>query len=175
MNRYIHLGLLICIFILLQSCANHRLNYSQGAKDWDKQAAAAEIKSPVEHSIYLIGDAGNGKNEKSTRALKLLKRKLSKAPENTSVIFLGDNIYPAGMPPKDKKEERKKAEGRLNVQLDALENFKGQPLFIPGNHDWRTYGVKGVKRQEKYVEKFLNKGIEDEEKWGNYFCLGGLT
>ncbi len=172
MNSHIRVTLLMGIFILLQSCANHRLNYSKSAQDWKKQIPTKEITSPVEHSIYLIGDAGDAgeeQNEKSITALKLLKRKLSKAPENTSVIFLGNNIYPAGMPPKSKKVDRKKAEERLNVQLDALENFKGQPLFIPGNHDWQTYGVKGIRRQEKYVEKYLNQAIEDKEKWGNYF------
>ena len=42
------------------------------------------------------------------------------------------------------------------AQLKTLENFKGKPVFIPGNHDWYSDGNKGLKRQEKFVEKYLD-------------------
>ena len=158
--------LLTLIYLLATSCANYRLNYSNDQKNWSQNNPE---NSDLEHTMFLIGDAGNSKNGGVAPALQLLRKKLDKAGKESSVIFLGDNIYPAGMPPKSEEEDRKSCESKLDAQLSTLENFKGRPIFIPGNHDWRTYGLKGVKRQEKYIEKKLNKGIEDEDDWENYF------
>ncbi len=60
------------------------------------------------------------------------------------------------MPPKGSKNY-KLSKYRLQTQIDAVKNFKGKPIFIPGNHDWYN-GVDGLKRQEKMVEKALGKG-----------------
>ena len=80
-----------------------------------------------------------------------------------------NNIYPYGMPPKSEDEDRLKAEARLDAQLNILKDFKGEPIFLPGNHDWIRHGLKGIKRQEKYIEKHLNAGIKEEDNWKNYF------
>jgi len=78
--------------------------------------------------------------------------------KKSSVIFLGDNIYPNGMAPKSEKEERAKDEFRLDAQLNVLTNFKGRPFFVAGNHDWAEWGLDGLQRQEKYIEKKLDRG-----------------
>ena len=73
----------------------------------------------------------------------------------TRTIFLGDNIYEKGMPSKN-NANRAFAEFQLNTQSGAAKDFKGQTIFIPGNHDWYS-GLKGLKRQEKYIEDILGK------------------
>ncbi|MEM9819488.1 MAG: hypothetical protein AAF985_00390, partial [Bacteroidota bacterium] len=161
--------LLILTFLFLQSCANYRMNYSKAVQNWEAEAVIPPTNAPVEHTVFLLGDAGHLPNGEVAPALKLLQRKLAQAAENSSVLFLGNNTSPGGLPPKSKKKKRKAAEKRLDAQLDLLRDFKGTPLFIPGNKDWEKYGLKGLKRQEKYIEKQLNAGIEDEEKWANYF------
>ena len=110
----------------------------------------------IEHSFYLIGDGGNAEVGHTTDAMKLLKSKLTKESENSTVLFLGDNIYPKGMPSK-KDESRTLAEHRLNIQFESVEGFKGNSIFIPGNHDWYADGAKGLKREQEFVEKFLGK------------------
>ncbi|MEM8909251.1 MAG: metallophosphoesterase, partial [Bacteroidota bacterium] len=160
-------ALVFCFF--LPACANYKINYGKANRDWEANAAAIPVKHPVEHTVFLMGDAGGSPDGGLAPALQLLQKKLAAASENSSVIFLGDNIYPVGMPSKSKKQKRAQAEHRLDAQLATLKDFKGRPLFIPGNHDWQKYGLKGLKRQEKYVEKKLNAGIEDEEDWQNYF------
>ena len=145
----------IFLVIVLSSCANYKLNI---AKDHQPIPQSA-IKGEIVHTMYLIGDAGNTKDiNKLPPALTLLEKKLNLASENSSVIFLGDNIYPTGLAPKSEKEERTKDELRLDGQLKVLENFKGQPYFVAGNHDWAEWGLDGLKRQEKYLEKKLDKG-----------------
>ncbi|MFK8102025.1 MAG: BamA/TamA family outer membrane protein, partial [Saprospiraceae bacterium] len=84
--------------------------------------------------------------------------------------FLFYNIYPTGFPVGEEDTERGKAQiAKLDAQLEALNNFKGKSYFTPGNHDWIDEGVLGVRAQEAYVEAHLNKGIEDEDDWENYY------
>ena len=154
------------LIALCTSCANYRLNVVSDVTPAEEIAAIDQEKA--EYSVYVVGDAGYSPKEGLAVGLKALEQHLKTAPKNSMVLFLGDNIYPGGLPSK-KDPERELAEHRLRAQLSILDNYKGDPMFIPGNHDWAQYGLKGLKRQEKLIEKHLNKGIEDEDDWGNYF------
>ena len=113
-------------------------------------------KRILDKTFYLIGDAGGAKEGKSTDALLALREVLdTSSSKGAYTIFLGDNIYDKGLPKKE-AVDRDEAEHKLQAQIDAVENFTGTTLFIPGNHDWFGDGLKGVKRQEKYIEKALN-------------------
>ena len=82
---------------------------------------------------------------------------MDKADANSTAIFLGDNIYPAGMP--DKKDSTVayiNAKNDLDAQIKTLENYKGKSFFIPGNHDWYSEGLVGLKREQKYIQKKLD-------------------
>lgn len=163
-----HLSILLLLFVFA-SCANYKIHPRDEASRLSSTEPAPKLA--LKHSVFLIGDAGDATATTSNTALQTLEQHLQKAGPNSSVIFLGDNIYPVGLPPKSKREKRAAAEAHLDAQLGVLDNFAGQPIFIPGNHDWYKYGVKGLDRQERYLEKRLNRGIEDEddEEWGNYF------
>lgn len=162
-NLKTYFFLLSLLTLLFTSCASKRLRIVDGLS---VQAVPTEN---IRHSVYLIGDAGNSAPDQMSAGLKALKRALSQSDENSSVVFLGDNNYPGGIPPKGEKELHKAAINHLDRQLEALDGYKGRPIFIPGNHDWRTYGKKGLRRQEKYIEKKLNAGIENKSDWENYF------
>jgi calcineurin-like phosphoesterase family protein len=102
------------------------------------------------HSVYLIGDAGE--DTVSGKALLMLKDQLLKNPQST-VIFLGDNVYPSGFKIKDHKSEL-----RIKSQLDILKEFNGNAYFIPGNHDWdsqKRKGQKKLKDEEQFVDDYL--------------------
>ena len=163
----------ICLtsaLFLITSCANYKLHEGNSVTDWKAKQEATNI--PISHSIYLIGDVGFGSTNSANPTLAFLKKHLNDADENTSVLFLGNNTSAMGMPPKEKIKNRSKAEIRLNGQLDILEKFKGQPIFLPGNRDWGFYGLKGLNRQEDYIESALNEGIEDDDDWNNLFPAG---
>lgn len=142
----------ILFLFLFNACATYEAQY--------RDEKLKEVKAPnkdVEKRFYLIGDAGKSPINGMSPALTGFKQHIKdKATKNDHVIFLGDNIYPSGMPPKDAKN-RKLAENAINAQLRSVENFKGEVIFIPGNHDWYSNGLKGLKRQEKYVEEALGK------------------
>ncbi|MHA7056926.1 metallophosphoesterase [Aquimarina sp. M1] len=112
-------------------------------------------ENKIEKTFYLIGDAGYANFGGSTPALLAFEKYLENNKETGNyAIFLGDNIYPDGMPKED-EEDREIAEHRLNAQINAVKNFAGQVFFIPGNHDWYNEGLKGLEREEKYFEKKL--------------------
>ncbi|MES2518957.1 MAG: metallophosphoesterase [Bacteroidota bacterium] len=109
------------------------------------------------YSIFLIGDAGEPELNGKDLVLNPLHKQLLKAGKNSSVIFLGDNIYPKGLVNEDELG-RKEAEDRLSEQLRVLQNYEGHPFVIPGNHDWQQGGKKGweyIKNQEKFVGELL--------------------
>jgi len=110
----------------------------------------------IESSIFLIGDAGEPMAAEP--ALLSLTRQLRIAPEKSIAIFLGDNIYPAGLP-KPASPTRAEMERRLMQQLCVIKSSGARGIFVPGNHDWDKYGPDGwnaVRRQEIFVKKFLD-------------------
>jgi hypothetical protein len=160
----------ITALVIISSCSSYRkLQYTRESKNWDQSAPASGLV--LKHTMYLIGDAGNDKPENKAPVLLYLKDKLAKESKNSSALFLGDNIYEYGMPPSGDSADRKVAEYRITSQLETLDDFKGRPFFIPGNHDWRGWGRKGLKRQENFVESYLNsrRGKTDKDDYENYF------
>jgi UDP-2,3-diacylglucosamine pyrophosphatase LpxH len=112
----------------------------------------------VSHTMYLIGDAGISDHSPTEPSLKLLEKMLKEAdPERSSVIFLGDNVYPSGLHDEG-HPMREQDINRLHAQLNILLDYEGRVAFIPGNHDWyegKTMGDAYIDRQAKYVEEYL--------------------
>ena len=120
----------------------------------------------IRHRVLLFGDGGapsidatlpDGELYKGDATLASLYRWASRAPRKTTVIFLGDNIYEAGLP-ENTDEGYEEAENRLQAQLDAVQASGARAIFIPGNHDWadgKRGGWAAVLRQEEYVNQAL--------------------
>lgn len=154
MSRRIILNLsLIISSLLFTKCATYDLQYEKGIENWNIDTHEQNFE--IEHTFYLVGDAGNANKNKLLPHLNILKKELSSAKKNTTLLFLGDNIYEKGMPKKN-DIERPLAEHRLDAQIDLVTNFKGQPIFIPGNHDYYSNGIKGLERQANYIKEKLN-------------------
>jgi len=143
--------ILIFTLLFISACATYEAQYEIN----DKQENFPQDKT-IAHSFYLIGDGGNSPIGEQSEAIKDFKTELEKASKNSTAIFLGDNIYPVGLPKKG-ENGRAFAEHQLNTQAGAVKNYKGEAIFIPGNHDWYSNGLKGLKRQEKYIENILGK------------------
>lgn len=165
LNNMIWAFLIIAAF----SCASYKTQFSKEGSTWESQTPSPDLV--LKHTMYLIGDAGNDSPESRAPVLEYLKMKLETESKNSSALFLGDNIYEYGMPPSEDSADRKVAEYRITSQLETLDKFKGRPVFLPGNHDWRGWGVKGLKRQEKFVDKYINekRGVKDKEDYEDYF------
>ncbi|HSN48666.1 MAG TPA: metallophosphoesterase, partial [Flavobacterium sp.] len=150
-NRAGYIALLAAT--IFQSCATHHAQFGKNIKNPETKNAADSSK--IAHTFYLIGDAGNANEKKAQQTLGLLEERLAKANKNGTLLFLGDNIYPKGLPTTDDQNERITAESKLTIQLKLSKSFKGKTIFIPGNHDWYS-GIKGLERQAQFVTKYLD-------------------
>ncbi|MEI7485855.1 MAG: metallophosphoesterase [Chryseobacterium sp.] len=135
---------------LVYSCATY--NVKKGKNLFEVKNS--DIKSENDFKIFLVGDAGNADETQTQNTLNLLKNKLDSADEKSMLIFLGDNIYPSGMP-KESDKDYALAKQKLENQLAITKNFKGKTLVIPGNHDW-YHGLDGLKAEEDFVKSYLN-------------------
>lgn len=157
-NITVKVKLTICIFIVLglNSCATHKPQYG---KETLLPLTTPEASTPEPESrIFLIGDAGYANHPNSQGLLKIVEEKLKASGRNTSLLYLGDNIYPLGMPPKTAPAERQIAEASLNSQIALAKSFEGKTYFIPGNHDW-YYGLQGLLDEEA----FIKEGLKDKK------------
>lgn len=115
-------------------------------------ATATQAQDSIRYRIIFIGDAG----EMDPQQHSVMDHAAAHIIANkTSVMYLGDNIYPRGMGlPGSKEEETTKQ--ILRSQYQPMRS-KGAPVyFIPGNHDWDRMGPKGlakIKRQWEFLDE----------------------
>ena len=86
----------VLLALFVNACATYKPQY----KDENKSQSFPSQKI-IEHSFYLIGDGGNSPLGDQTTAIKAFKQQLNNASKKSTALFLGDNIYPAGLPKKD--------------------------------------------------------------------------
>lgn len=159
----IHYITLVMILLLVSSCATFKPYYSNLNEKWEEKNPPDTLV--LDRVVFLIGDAGAADEDttgKSNAALAYIKKQLEQkniADSLKTILFLGDNIYPDGLPPED-AHNRDKAERRLITQMDVVKDFEGTTFFIPGNHDWAHSGPDGfnqLSRQRQYVEEYLER------------------
>ncbi len=144
---------ILCCSLLLGSCATYKTKISPKAAH---QSAALPPSAQLDQVVFLIGDAGKLHEGEAPPVLKQVASEIDKSALNHSLVYLGDNIYPLGMPTKD-DPDRSTAEANLDAQIEVMRDMMGTAVLIPGNHDWYNDGLKGLARQEKYVKKHLDK------------------
>ncbi|EGV44556.2 phosphoesterase [Bizionia argentinensis JUB59] len=145
--RLVFSFLFLTIFL---GCATFKTQYKE------PYIPLQETDKSIEYSFYLIGDAGNSPIGTKTDALQAFEDALKLADTNSSAFFLGDNIYPRGLPEKTEKSYAF-AKHQLDVQIESVKDFEGKPIFLPGNHDWYSDGLIGLKRQQDYITNALGK------------------
>lgn len=121
-----------------------------------------ENTDKITHRIILIGDAGEPAEDYDEPVLLAVTKSATVIQESTLVIFLGDNIYPNGLPPED-DADRKEYERRIDEQINAVLEAGASGIFIPGNHDWNEGNEDGwaqINRQSDYILKYNNAGIQ---------------
>jgi len=118
----------------------------------DRVTAAAP--EPPDAVVLLVGDAGDPSPD-GEPVLRALRSEAARDPERTTVVFLGDNVYPRGLPPADDRS-RPEGERRLRAQIDSVRLPGLRAIFLPGNHDWDNGGEDGLAalaRQAAFVRE----------------------
>jgi|AntRauTorcE11897_2_1112592.scaffolds.fasta_scaffold01630_7 predicted phosphodiesterase len=146
-----------CTLFLL-SCAN-----TSGTQKKSEQRQIQDSHLPSGDPVFtliLIGDTGNNFSSSPDLLMESLQQQINQLDEQSTIVFLGDNLYPNGLPPEN-HPSRKEMEDKLSGQLNIIQDFPGRIIFVPGNHDWQSSGENGlewVRRQERFIESSLDRG-----------------
>jgi len=155
-------SVLSCCLLLVVACSN------------DLQAVfsppvVCRPGGPVVESVFLIGDAGApelpDENAQDPDALvdpvlSALSTRVAQSvaqvgAERTAVVFLGDNVYPAGMPPVGEPGHAHAARV-IDAQIAAAGDARG--LFTLGNHDWVQGADRGWARARAQADYLAQAG-----------------
>ena len=106
----------------------------------------------IETSLFLIGDAGEQNPREIGQPLDALASLAAAAPQRSIIVFLGDNVYPEGMP-REGDAEWADARRRLADQINAVPPG-ARAIFLPGNHDWansKPFGLYAIRLEESMI------------------------
>ena len=124
------------------------------------KALEIDAADSVETTLFLVGDAGDP--GQLSRSLISLRAAAHSARGRPVIVFLGDNVYPEGLP-ESSSAGRGKAESRLDAQIAVVHDAKARGIFVPGNHDWggRTdTGTSAIRREGEYVVRRGKGAVE---------------
>jgi hypothetical protein len=116
--------------------------------------------------IILIGDAGEFTN--GHHPVVDAVRRLIPMDAKTTVLYLGDNLYRAGLPD-EQYSYYMASRSVLDTELSIADNTPAKIYMIPGNHDWENGGRNGwetVIREQLYVDQLGKKNVEFYPKNG---------
>jgi hypothetical protein len=111
----------------------------------------------IVYQLLLVGDAGVH-DSVETRAL--ISRHIAPSQVASSVIFLGDNIYPKGMPDPGRKD--RKLNEQIMMDQVAMASGYGSVYFLPGHYDWKQGhhdGMAAILNQQRFVDSLKNPQV----------------
>lgn len=133
-------------------CAVSSIAIRGDAEADSRAAAGAEPDSArVDVRLLLVGDAG-APHRTAEPVLQVLQREAARLPARTAVVFLGDNVYPHGLPPEG-AAGRVAAEAALRAQITAVQQAGATGFFVPGNHDYALDGWAGLRRETGFIDR----------------------
>ena len=95
----------------------------------------------IVETIFLIGDAGEPDPRLPSTVLDSLASQAAIVGPRATILFLGDNVYPAGTT-EPLAPNYPDALRRLDAQIRAVPSG-ATGIFLPGNHDWADGGQGG--------------------------------
>ena len=149
MNR-INIYITFVAILLLSSCASYNPQYKHSVETLPTTSSLSEI----ENSFFFIGNSGVAEQttKEASQSIKALGNYLRN--NNTAesyVIFLGNSFYTSKMHPSDDKLDGQAA-ASMQLQLDALKDFEGKIVVLPGQNEWKG-GVDGMELLEDFFKE----------------------
>ncbi len=121
---------------------------------------AAQSDRLVQH-IILVGDAGELKNGHHP-VCDWLKAHVDWNDSSNVLVYLGNNIYPKGMPAEGGRGVDE-AKAILDYQVSVVRGKKARAFFVPGSHDWKQ-GMPGgwqqVRNEGAYIDSLGLPNVE---------------
>jgi len=141
------LAALASVWIGLHGCGQ------VGAVGAAPAAAPPALPAQIDVTLFLIGDAGAPAAPPDSEPVLVALRVAAASAPHPVIVFLGDNVYPDGMPD-SAALKRRAAERVLTQQLRVLQASGARGFFVPGNHDWDSMqpgGWDAIRRQERFI------------------------
>jgi len=110
--------------------------------------------------IVIIGDAGRLTN--GHHPVVAAVRNIIPLDEKTTIVFVGDNLYKAGLPD-DAMPNYQVIKAPLDSQVIIAKGTKAKVYFIPGNHDWNNGSKNGwdaIVREQYYIDLLGDKNVK---------------
>lgn len=144
-------GLLLVFTVAAAAGCSHSTPFIADSLEASAKSALDVDDDSVRTRLLLLGDAGAPASDEPV--LRDLARWGAALPERTTILFLGDNIYPWGLA--DESDPLHEITSwRLGMQIDAARESGARAIFVPGNHDWAhggPHGLRTLRRQEQAV------------------------
>ncbi|MBK5271521.1 MAG: hypothetical protein JJE22_10970, partial [Bacteroidia bacterium] len=115
----------------------------------------------IAQRIFLVGDAGQLKDGKNP-VCDWLKQHVDWNDSTNTIIYLGNNIYPSGMPDEGSNNYFT-AKEVLDYQLSLVQGKKAKCFFIPGNLDWQDgkyNGLNQIRNEWQYINKLQLSNVQ---------------
>ena len=141
-------GVLLAAGLLISAAAAAQSDLPAG------DTHSAQVKARV---IAIGGNSFSADNEAFEAVVKAAAGKV--LPGKTTVIYLGDNLPPAGMGGED--GDRDNAAAILKSKYSPFTTLGAPVYFIPGEKDWDNSGPEGLKkviRADNYISS-LNDSL----------------
>jgi hypothetical protein len=120
--------------------------------------ATAQIDT-IDRRILLIGDAGELINGRA--AVINAAKAIVPFDAKTSILYMGDNLYTAGLPDEQYSDYNDKKRV-LDSEAAIARGTEASVYFMPGNHDWANdhpQGFESIIRQQIYVDQVGGKNV----------------
>jgi len=118
-------------------------------------------QSNVAQRIFLVGDAVQLQNGKQP-VCDWLKQHVDWNDSKNTIIYLGNNIYPEGMPDEGSKSYNT-AKEVIDYELSLVQGKNAKAFFIPGNLEWKRGkpgGFAQVQNEWRYINKFQLPNVQ---------------
>lgn len=124
------------------------------------QIGSAQTDS-IRQRIFLVGDAGELVGGKHP-VIDWLGSHVDWNDSRNTVLYLGDNIYPYGLP-MEGEPLYTESKTILDYQINLVKGKKARAFFVPGNHDWangKSNGWQHVQNEVNYINGLEQKNIQ---------------
>ncbi|HLV51751.1 MAG TPA: hypothetical protein VKY44_07320, partial [Flavobacterium sp.] len=112
--------------VLMTSCATYN---EQTGKGFLTHRIDNAHQHTLLHEVVVVGDAGNADEPQGKKLLQTVEDYLKSGTQNQTLLFIGDNIYPLGMP-KENSKHRQLAEEKIDAQIDLAQYVNGATIFL---------------------------------------------
>src|SRR5687768_6085381 len=117
----------------------------------------------ISQRVFLIGDAGELLGNKQP-VIEWLNKNVNLNDAKNTFLFLGDNIYPEGLP-MEGEPNYEEFKNILDQQINLVKGKKARSFFVMGNHDWKGGKLGGWQQVINQINYINGQEQENIQAW----------